>query len=55
MSNNHIDPDLAVEVFILDPLASDCATDGRYTFLLEATPLPLTRGLGTPLNPVALK
>jgi hypothetical protein len=23
MSNNHIDPDLAVEVFILEPLASD--------------------------------
>ena len=23
MSNNHIDPDLAVEVFILDPVASD--------------------------------
>ena len=23
MSNNHIDPDLAVEVFILEPIASD--------------------------------
>jgi hypothetical protein len=23
MSNNHIDPDLAVEVFILEPLAGD--------------------------------
>jgi kynurenine formamidase len=41
--------------WVLDPLAGDCASDGRYTFLLEATPLPLTRGLGTPLNPVALK
>ncbi len=41
--------------WVLDPLAGDCATDGRYTFLLDATPLPLTQGLGTPLNPVALK
>ena len=41
--------------FVLDPLAEDCAEDGRYTFLLDATPLPLTDALGTPLNPVALK
>ncbi len=41
--------------WVLDPLAEDCAADGRYTFLLDATPLPLTQGLGTPLNPVALK
>ena len=33
----------------------DCAEDGQYTFLLDATPLPLTNGLGTPLNPMALK
>jgi kynurenine formamidase len=41
--------------FVLDPLAQACAADGRYTFLLDATPLPLTAGLGSPLNPVALK
>jgi len=41
--------------WVLDDLAADCAADGRYTFLLDATPLPLTRGLGTPLNPVAVK
>jgi kynurenine formamidase len=41
--------------WVLDALADDCADDGRYTFLLDATPLPLTAGLGTPLNPVALK
>jgi kynurenine formamidase len=41
--------------WVLDELAVDCARDGRYTFLLEATPLPLVRGLGSPLNPVALK
>ena len=41
--------------WVLDALADDCAADGRYSFLLDATPLPLTHGLGTPLNPVALK
>ena len=41
--------------WVLDELAQDCAEDGRYTFLLDATPLPLTNGLGSPLNPVALK
>ena len=41
--------------WVLDALAEDCAADGRYTFLLDATPLPLTHGLGSPLNPVALK
>jgi kynurenine formamidase len=41
--------------WVLDPLAEDCATDGRYTFLLDATPLPLVGGLGSPVNPVALK
>jgi len=41
--------------WVLDALAEDCAADGRYSFLLDATPLPLTGGLGTPLNPVALK
>jgi kynurenine formamidase len=41
--------------WVLDALADDCAADGRYSFLLDATPLPLTHGLGTPLNPIALK
>jgi len=41
--------------WVLDGLAADCADDGQYTFLLDATPLPFTNGLGSPLNPVALK
>lgn len=40
--------------FVLDPLAAHCASNGVYTFLLDATPLPFTHGLGSPLNPVAL-
>jgi len=39
----------------LDALADACAADGRYSFLLDATPLPFTRALGSPVNPVALR
>jgi kynurenine formamidase len=41
--------------WVLDPLAEACAADGRYTFLLDATPLPLTGALGSPVQPVALR
>jgi kynurenine formamidase len=41
--------------WLLDPLAAECAEDGVYTFLLDATPLPFTNGLGSPVNPVAIK
>jgi kynurenine formamidase len=41
--------------WVLDGLAETCAADGAYDFLLDATPLPFTRGLGSPLNPVALR
>ena len=41
--------------WVLDPLAADCADDGQYSFLLDATPLPFTNALGSPLNPLALK
>ncbi len=41
--------------WVLDPLAEACASDGRYTFLLDATPLPLTDGVGSPVNPLALR
>ncbi len=41
--------------WVLDALAADCADDGQYAFLLDATPLPFTNGLGSPINPMALK
>lgn len=41
--------------FFLDELADACASDGRYDFLLDATPLPFTNALGSPVNPVALR
>jgi kynurenine formamidase len=43
------------EIFYLEELAADCAADGRYAFLLVASPLPVTRGVGTPINPYAIK
>lgn len=41
--------------WVLDELAADCADDGRYQFLLEASPLPFTNAVGSPVNPVAIK
>lgn len=39
----------------LEELASDCADDGRYTFLLSASPEPVVGGAGAPVNPTAVK
>jgi kynurenine formamidase len=41
--------------FDLEALAADCADDGRYAFLLEASPIPFTGACGAPVNPVAIK
>jgi kynurenine formamidase len=41
--------------FVLDELAADCASDGVYEMLLEASPQPFTNAVGSPVNPVALK
>ena len=43
------------ELFVLDELAADCAQDGVYEFLLAAQPLHIPGGMGSPLNPIALK
>lgn len=43
------------ELWDLTALAADCAQDGRYEFLLVAPPLKVTGGVGSPLNPVAIK
>ena len=41
--------------WVLDELADDCADDGVYEFLLEASPQPFTYAVGSPVNPVAVK
>lgn len=43
------------EIFDLDPLAEDCAADGVYEFMFCGPPLPFTRAVGSPLNPMAIK
>jgi kynurenine formamidase len=39
----------------LEDLSADCADDGRYEFLLEASPQPFTGAVGSPVNPVVTK
>jgi kynurenine formamidase len=41
--------------WVLDDLAEDCAADSVYEFLLEASPQPFVGGVGTPVNPIAVK
>jgi len=43
------------EMWNFEELASDCANDGRYAFLLCAPPLPIPGAFGSPVNPIALK
>lgn len=43
------------QLWFLDELAADCAADGQHDFLLTATPIPLTRGLGGMVAPTAIK
>jgi kynurenine formamidase len=43
------------EMFVLDALAEDCARDGVWQFLFSASPLRVTGGIGSPLNPLAVK
>ncbi|HWF08722.1 MAG TPA: cyclase family protein [Bryobacteraceae bacterium] len=43
------------ELFVLAPLAADCAADGRYEFMLVSAPLNLEGGIASPPNAVAIK
>ncbi|MDX3901622.1 MAG: cyclase family protein [Sphingobium sp.] len=43
------------EIFYLEELAEDCADDNVYEFLFVAPPLPITRAVGSPINPLAIK
>ena len=43
------------EIFDLEELADDCADDGVYEFFFSAPPLPITRAVGSPVNPIAVK
>jgi kynurenine formamidase len=43
------------ELFDLDALADDCAADNVYECFVVAAPLPVVNGVGSPLNPIAIK
>jgi len=43
------------EIFDLDDLAADCQIDGQYEGFLAAAPLPVTGGIGSPINPMFFK
>ena len=43
------------EIFNLKELADDCLEDGVYEFLFCAPSLPITGGVGSPINPIVLK
>lgn len=43
------------EMFDLDELAADCARDGVHEFFFTAPPLKVTGGVGSPVNPLAVK
>jgi kynurenine formamidase len=43
------------EIFDLEELAADCLADGTYDFMFCAPPLPFTRAVGSPTNPIAIK
>lgn len=43
------------EMWFVEDLAADCATDGVYEFLLTSAPLNLRGGVGSPPNALALK
>jgi len=43
------------ENFLLDELASDCAEDGAYEAFMCAGPIPFSRAVGAPVNPLVIK
>jgi len=43
------------EMFYLEDLASDCANDNTWEFFFTAPPLKVSGGVGSPLNPLAIK
>ncbi len=43
------------ELFVLAPLAEDCARDRRYEFMVVSAPLNVEGGIASPPNAVAIK
>ena len=43
-----------VDNALVEPLATACAGEGRWEFMLTFAPLPVVGGTGSPVNPIAL-
>ncbi|MFZ1061053.1 MAG: cyclase family protein, partial [Candidatus Rokuibacteriota bacterium] len=43
------------ELFWLEDLAKACAEDRSYEFLFVSQPLRISGGLGSPINPLAIR
>ena len=43
------------EILDLEGWSAACASDGRYAALFCAAPLPFTKGVGSPVNPVVVR
>jgi kynurenine formamidase len=43
------------ELWFVEDLATDCAADGVFEMFLAAQALPVTGGVGSPVNPIAIK
>jgi len=43
------------EIFYLKDLANDCVADKVYEFFFCGPPLPITKAVGSPINPMAIK
>ena len=46
---------LVGELFDLDELADDCASDRVYAGMFVAAPMPIVGSSGSPLNPIVIK
>ena len=42
------------EIFDLEALAEACEEEGRYDFFFTAPPLPISKAVGSPVNPLAI-
>jgi kynurenine formamidase len=43
------------EIFFLEEISADCAEDKTYEFFFCGASLPITGGVGSPTNPIAIK
>jgi kynurenine formamidase len=43
-----------VDNALVEPLATACAEENRYEFMLTFAPIPIVGGTGSPVNPIAL-